>query len=112
MRDLIKRLRSHRYGFGLFAFMTAAILTGFSCVLFARVFDGVVRHRLDFSNAGPWVWVITPVGFLLAVETIRRVAGYAAGTGIPQAIFAAENLTPSREAEVLPLVSIRTMTIK
>lgn len=112
MKSWIKQLRAHRYGFGLFAFMTAAVLTGVACVYFARLFDAVVQHRLDFDSVGSWAWVLTPVGFLVAVELIRRTAKYAAGTGIPQAIYASENLIPAQEAEVLPLVSMRTMTLK
>jgi H+/Cl- antiporter ClcA len=105
-------IRSHRYGFGLFAFMTAAVLTGIVCADFAKVFDWVVAHRLDFGSVGNWAWLITPLGFVLAVEMIRRLAPHAAGTGIPQAIFASAQLTPATEIQVLPLVSFRTLVVK
>ena len=89
---MFKTLRSHRYGLTLFAFLTAAVVTGAACVLFARSFDFVLRQRLDFQTVGAWAWVLTPAGFLLAVILIRTLAPYAAGTGIPQAIFASEHL--------------------
>jgi len=49
---------------------------------------------------------------LAAVELIRRTAPFAAGTGIPQAIFASEHLTSANESALFPLVSFRTMTVK
>src|ERR1019366_5840697 len=108
----IRRLQSHRYGLTLFAFLTAAVFTGAACVAFARAFEVVLNHRLDFHNAGAWCWLITPIVILCAVELIRRTAPYAAGTGIPQAIFASEYLDKAHEKTLFPLVSLWTMTVK
>jgi H+/Cl- antiporter ClcA len=112
MQQWIRRLQGHRYGLTLFAFLTAAIFTGAACVAFARAFEFVLEHRLDFHNAGAWCWLITPVVILSAVEFIRRTAPYAAGTGIPQAIFASEHMDAAHEKTLFPLVSMRTMTVK
>ena len=112
MPDWIRRLQSHRYGLTLFAFLTAALFTGAACVAFARAFEFVLQRRLDFRNAGDWCWVITPVVILAAVELIRRTAPYAAGTGIPQAIFASEHMDGAHEKALFPLVSLRTMIVK
>ena len=106
------RLREHRYGFSLFVFIIAALATGAACVLFARAFDWALRCRLDFMSVGHWAWVITPLGFVVAVEIIRRTAPFAAGTGIPQTIFASEHFTAENEAKVYPLLSPRTVTVK
>src|SRR5690348_11262280 len=112
MRTLLQTVRTHRYGFGLFVFMTAAVLTGFACVGFAKAFEWVISHRLDADRIGSWVWLVTLLCFWVAVEIIRRTARFAAGTGIPQAIFASEYLTPPNEPAVLPMISINTMVIK
>src|SRR5258707_1031606 len=93
----LQRLQAHPYGLTLFAFLTAAVFTGAACVAFARAFEFALQHRLDFHNAGLWCWLITPLGFLAAVELIRRTAPFAAGTGIPQAIFASEHLDPAHQ---------------
>jgi H+/Cl- antiporter ClcA len=116
---VIKKLKAlsllavrHRYGLTLFAYLFAAAATGAACWLFMKGFEFVLDRRLDFNSIGPWAWVATPVLFLLAVELVRRIAPCAAGTGIPQAVFAAENLSASNEKRLWPLVSGRTLTVK
>jgi len=110
--DWIRRLHQHRYGFSLFAYIVAAIATGSACVLFARAFEWVLSHRLDFDSVGAWAWLIAPIGFLVAVEIIRRWAPFAAGTGIPQAIFASEHFSADNEKQIYPLLSPWTVAIK
>jgi chloride channel protein, CIC family len=110
--EWIRKLHQHRYGFSLFVFIVAALATGAACVLFARSFEWALSHRLDFSSIGGWAWVITPIGFLVAVEIIRRTAPFAAGTGIPQAIFASEHFTQENESRIFPLLSPWTVAIK
>lgn len=111
-KKLLKLIAEHRYGFTLAAFISAAILTGLSCVLFMRAFDYVLGHRLDFQSVGWWCLLSTPALFLLSVETIRRIAPCADGTGIPQVIFAVKNLTPEWEQALAPLTSPLTMSVK
>ncbi len=101
-----------RYGLSLFAYIAAALATGTACVLFARSFEWALSRRLDFESVGAWAWVAGPLGFLLAVEIIRRWAPFAAGTGIPQAIFASEHYTPANEKQVYPLLSPWTVCVK
>ncbi len=103
---------AHRYGVTLFAFLFAACLTGIACVWFMRSFEFVLKHRFDFASIGAWCWVTTPLLFLAAAELIKRVAPFAAGTGIPQAIFAAKNLQPATEKRLWPLYSPLTLVVK
>jgi H+/Cl- antiporter ClcA len=112
VRKWLHHMQQHRYGLTLFAFLTAAVVTGVACVGFAEAFDFVLNRRVDFDNLGRWCWLITPLVFLLAVELIRRAAPFAAGTGIPQAIFASEHLDPAHEKALFPLVSLNTMVVK
>lgn len=108
----LERFRQHRYGISLVAFLTAAVGTGVVCIGFARAFELVLEHRLDFSSVGHWAWIITPLGFILAVETIRRFAPFASGTGIPQTIFISERLTADNEARLFPMFSPWTISVK
>jgi H+/Cl- antiporter ClcA len=103
---------SRRYGKSLAAYLTAAIVTGFACVWFARGFDWALRHRLDFNSIGSWSWVTTPLIFCATVACIRKFAPYAAGTGIPQTLFAAEHYTNQNEPALAPLFSTRTLFFK
>ncbi len=116
MIKFFKRISSvviqHRYGFTLFAFLTAAMLTGWACVYFMKLFDLVIRCRLDFARIGWKCWITTPILFVLATEMIRRLAPCAAGTGIPQAIFAAKHVSRTTETALSPLTSPLTVLIK
>jgi H+/Cl- antiporter ClcA len=106
------RVWEHRYGFTLFAYLVAAGITGVACVLFMRSFEFMSVHRLDFARVGLWAWITTPLIFLVSVELVRRLAPCADGTGIPQAIFAAKNLSPSTERTLRPLTSFLTLAVK
>lgn len=112
MRRMSDYLREHTYAPKFFLFIAAAVLTGLCCVWFMRGFEIVLRHRLDFNSIGAWAWIATPLGFLAAVEIIRRLAPYAAGTGIPQAIFVAAHGDPANEGKIAPLFSVRTIAVK
>ncbi len=103
---------NHRYGFTFFAFLTAAMLTGSACVGFMRLFDLVIKYRLDFTRIGWWCWLTTPLLFLFATEIIRRFVPCAAGTGIPQTIFAGKNISPLTEKALYPLTSPLTVGVK
>ncbi len=106
------RVWEHRYGFTLFAYLVAAGITGVACVLFMRSFEFMSTHRLDFASVGLWAWITTPLVFLVSVEMVRRLAPCADGTGIPQAIFAAKNLSPATEQKLRPLTSVLTLAVK
>jgi H+/Cl- antiporter ClcA len=96
----------------LLAFFVAAILTGVACVYFMWGFEFVLEHRLDFETIGVSAWFVTPALMLIAVTYIRNVASCAAGTGIPQAIFAAKHLTDETLGKLGPLLSPRTLVVK
>lgn len=111
-KKFLHLIAEHRYGITLAAFVSAAVLTGLSCVLFMRAFEYVFGHRLDFHSVGWWCLLTTPTLFLLSVEMIRRLAPCADGTGIPQVIFAIKNLAPGKEQALAPLTSPLTMLVK
>lgn len=112
LASLSKKILSHRYGLTLFAFITAGIFTGISCVMFMQGFEFVLSKRLDFQSIGFWTWFTTPLLFIISVQMVRTVAPCAAGTGIPQAIFAARHLTEGVKEDLWPLISPLTLIIK
>lgn len=108
----IRRLHAHRYGMTLVAYLAAATLTGGACILFMRGFEAVLALRPDFANGGPATWLAAPFLFVVAVTLVRRLAPAAAGTGIPQAVFAAAHLRPGTERRLKPLMAVRTVAVK
>lgn len=107
-----RRLLERRTGLLMLVYAAAAAATGAACVLFMWGFEAVLAARLDFARAGAWAWVTTPLLFVAAVELVRRAAPCAAGTGIPQAAFAARHLEPRTESRLAPLISWRTLAVK
>ncbi len=112
LKKLIHQALQHRYGFTLFSCLTAAAITGIGCVAFMWAFEFVLNHRLDSLRIGHWWWLTTPLLFLISVEFVRRFAPFAAGTGIPQSIFAARHLNAKNQHQLMPLISAQTMSIK
>jgi H+/Cl- antiporter ClcA len=112
VKRLAMAIHSHRYGVTMLIYVLGAGLTGLACVVFARGFEWALSHRLDFASVGVWAWLLTPVGFLIAVEAIQRWAPFAAGTGIPQAVFGAEHFSNRTEVLIRPLFSWRTLAFK
>jgi H+/Cl- antiporter ClcA len=93
-------------------YLTAALATGAGCYLFMRGFEFMNTHRLDYRSVGLWCWITTPVLFIGAVCLIRFISPFSAGTGIPQAIFAAQHFTKNLERKIFPLVSPLALIIK
>jgi H+/Cl- antiporter ClcA len=112
VKKFLQLVSQHRYGLTLAAYISAAVLTGLACVLFMRAFEFVLARRLDFQRIGWWCWLTTPALFLLSVELIRRAAPCAAGTGIPQVIFAVKHAAADTESALEPLTSPLTMSVK
>lgn len=112
MIQKLKKIGSSRYGLTLFAYLTAAAAAGVASVWFMRSFEFVQDRRMDFGSIGAWRWLTTPLLFLASVELIRRLAPCAAGTGIPQAVFAAKHGSPEAENKLRPLLSPLTVAVK
>jgi chloride channel protein, CIC family len=111
LRKIFIRLFSKR-SLAALSYVAAAVITGGVCVGFMRLFEVVLHHRLDLHSIGGAAWVVTPLGFLVIVVLIRRIAPFSAGTGIPQAVYAAEHFRPQSESLLRPLVSFRTLFMK
>lgn len=96
----------------MFAYLSAAILTGIVCVGFMKLFEFVLEHRLDFHAIGFWCVLTTPLLFLLAVTLIRKFGPYADGAGIPQVVFTSRHINENNLSKLKPLVSPTTFFVK
>ncbi len=105
-------LHRRRHIITLLAFLFAAAITGIGSVYFMQGFEFVQNHRLDFSSIGAWAWLTSPLLFILSVQIIRWFAPCAEGAGIPQTIFAANNMSIENEKALAPLTSPTTLIIK
>jgi H+/Cl- antiporter ClcA len=111
IKKFFHRLFSER-SLAALSYVVAAIVTGAACVGFMRLFEVVLHHRFDLTSIGKLAWIVTPVSFVIIVFAIRRFAPMAAGTGIPQAVYAAEHFRPHSESILMPLISFRTLVMK
>lgn len=107
------KLLRHRYGITFAAYVAAAFVTGIACVAFMRAFAFVDAHRLDYAHIGLWCLIAAPLLFTVAIALVARLAPYAAGSGIPQAIYVVRH---GHQQESAPLVhamaSPTTMAVK
>jgi H+/Cl- antiporter ClcA len=85
------RLLAHRYGLSFASYIAAAFVTGVACVAFMKAFSFAAAHRLDYHSMGYAAFILVPLIFSLAVWLVRKLAPYAAGSGIPQAIYIVRN---------------------
>ncbi len=94
-------------------FWVASLLTGLLAVLYTRLFayaergtSYIVLHHLW------WLFIITPVCFVLSWWVVVRFAPYSRGSGIPQVMAAIELATPKYLNKVNKLLSIRIILVK
>lgn len=94
-------------------FWVASLLTGLIAVLYTRLFayaelgtSYIVLHHLW------WLFLITPVCFILSWWVVVRFAPYSRGSGIPQVMASIELATPKYVHKVDKLLSIRIILIK
>ncbi|OQP56248.1 chloride channel protein [Niastella populi] len=94
-------------------FWIASVITGLLAVLYTKLFswaemgtEWVMRHGVW------WLFIITPITFVLAWWLVFRFAPGARGSGIPQVIAAVELTTPKYNHLVQKLLSVRIIFFK
>jgi H+/Cl- antiporter ClcA len=68
--------------------------------------------QLLYHAHGWIIFLLAPVGFLLAWLLVKQVDTYASGSGIPQVMAAIELTTPEEDSQVKSLLNIRMMLVK
>lgn len=94
-------------------FWIASLFTGLIAVLYARLFSVAELGTAYFVNHFRWMlFIITPVGFVIAWWAVAQFSPYARGSGIPQVMAAIELATPKDDYKVNKLLSIRVIVVK
>ncbi len=97
-----------------FALVVAAISVGLVAVGYAQVFRVVEKYMINFAQTHPlWIFVITPMSFVIAWYLVWRFAPSASGSGIPQ-VFASNELNNKNiEHKIVDeLLSMKTALVK
>jgi H+/Cl- antiporter ClcA len=94
-------------------FWIASLLTGLLAVLYTRLFAYAESGRsyIVFHHSW-WLFIITPICFVLAWWVVVRFAPYSRGSGIPQVMTAIELSTPKHANKVNKLLGIRIIVVK
>ena len=94
-------------------FWVASLLTGLIAVLYTKLFSYAERGTLYVvTHHSWWLFIVTPVCFLLSWWMVKRFAPYSRGSGIPQVMAAIELATPKYVQKVDKLLSLRIIVIK
>lgn len=84
-------------------FWVGAVLVGLIAVLYAQIFHWAEDAYLYLLRTfGLWMFVISPLFFVLSWYTVRRFAPLASGSGIPQVVASLE-IVQSKKSDLLPL---------
>jgi len=94
-------------------FWVASLLTGLVAVLYARLFSLAEKGTSAIIHGHVWwLFIVSPVCFVIAWWLVRRFAPYSRGSGIPQVIAAIELATPRHNDKVKKLLSLRVLLVK
>jgi H+/Cl- antiporter ClcA len=94
-------------------FWVASLLTGLIAVLYTRLFGYAERGTLYVvTHHTWWLFIVTPVCFLLSWWIVKKFAPYSRGSGIPQVMASIELATPKYVQKVDKLLSLRVIFIK
>jgi H+/Cl- antiporter ClcA len=94
-------------------FWVASLITGIAAVFYAKLFALAEQvSRYIIYNLGWWVFVVTPLCFLLSWYIVRKFAPFARGSGIPQVMAAIELATPRDHDKVDKLLNVKIIFVK
>src|SRR5689334_20892350 len=94
-------------------FWVASLLTGLIAVLYTKLFSYAERGTLYVvTHHAWWLFILTPLCFLLSWWMVKKFAPYSRGSGIPQVMAAIELATPKYVQKVGKLLSLRIIVIK
>lgn len=113
IRALIKGKKIRTSILQALPFWIASLITGVIAVLYTKLFEQAEKWGQQLYHAHGWIiFILSPVGFLLAWLLVKQVDTYASGSGIPQVMAAIELTTPEEDSQVKRLLNIRMMLVK
>jgi H+/Cl- antiporter ClcA len=94
-------------------FWIASVITGLVAVLYTKLFIAAENVSSYVFNHHAWfLFILSPVCFLLAWWVVERFAPYARGSGIPQVSAAIQIAAPTTDRMIDKLLSFRIILIK
>jgi H+/Cl- antiporter ClcA len=94
-------------------FWIASLLTGLIAVFYSKVFLLAESSADSFFKSFHWfLFIVTPLCFLVAWWLVVRFEKFAGGSGIPQVMAAIELANPRDHLKIRRLLSIRVIVIK
>ena len=94
-------------------FWVASLLTGLIAVLYTKLFSYAERGTsYVVTHHTWWLFIVTPLCFLLSWWMVKKFAPYSRGSGIPQVMAAIELATPKYVQKVGKLLSLRIIVVK
>lgn len=94
-------------------FWLASLLTGVIAVLYTKLFQFAENGAVYFYQQAHWyLFILTPVCFLLSVFIVQRFSPYAKGSGIPQVTAAIELSSPKGNLLVDQLLNLKIIAVK
>lgn len=94
-------------------FLVASFITGFVAFAYSKVFSLAERvSHFVLAQNKLFIFILTPVTFLISWWTVRRFAPYAKGSGIPQVMAAVELMKPATGSLVSRFLSLRIILVK
>ena len=94
-------------------FWVASLITGFIAVFYSELFAFLESRTFWIFDQHHWfIFILTPVCFLIAWWLVIRFAPYARTSGIPQVMAAIEMTKPEEDKKVQKLLSTKIFIIK
>lgn len=113
IRSILKHLDLRTSLLQALPFWIASLITGVMAVLYTKLFERVEKWGIMIFHAHSWLlFIISPVGFILAWWVVKHFNTYARGSGIPQVMAAIELATPKENHQVDKLLNIKMMLVK
>ncbi len=94
-------------------FWIASIVTGIIAVIYTRIFALAEKGAAYVFHLSHWyIFILSPVCFMLAVWLVQRFSPLARGSGIPQVMASIELSNPRDNHKVGYLLSLRVIVVK
>jgi H+/Cl- antiporter ClcA len=96
-----------------FPFLVASVVTGVLAFLYSRMFYYAEQLSYKIYAANKlFIFLSTPICFLLSWWIVKYFANYAKGSGIPQVMAAIELTEPNKKHLIEKFLSLRIIVVK